>query len=164
MTSKVPALIDYLVTAFQGSGALAAMTLGDTTGVTVYDGPATTGLDAKLKLFVGLDDPDSDQAQSAAAFTQSFNGLDASKRDEMPSVNCVAEAWAGTDDARTVRVAVFAIVTTVETIIRAVTDQFGGNASLAFPGVTAGELLQNNTTTGAVARVRFQVQFRSLNA
>jgi hypothetical protein len=157
VTSKVPALIDYLVGAFTASALLGQAT----PAVTVYDGPPTTGLDAPLKLFVGLDDPDSDQAQLAVTFTQSLSGLDASKRDELSAVNCVAEAWAGTDDPRTVRVAVFGIVTAVETVVRAVTDQFGGNASLAVPGVTAGDLLQNNTPNGAVARVRFQIQFKS---
>ena len=157
MTSKVPALIDYLVATFTASALLGQAV----PPVTVYDGPPTTGLDAPLKLFVGLDDPDSDQAQLAVTFTQSLSGLDASKRDELSAVNCVAEAWAGTDDPRTVRVAAFGIVTAVETVVRGDTGQFGGNASLAVPGVTAGDLLQNNTTTGAVARVRFQIQFKS---
>jgi hypothetical protein len=157
VTSKVPALLDYLVATFTASALLGQAV----PPVTVYDGPPTTGLDAPLKLFVGLDDPDSDQAQLAVTFTQSLSGLDASKRDELSAVNCVAEAWAGTDDPRTVRVAAFGIVTAVETVVRGDTGQFGGNASLAVPGVTAGDLLQNNTTTGAVARVRFQIQFKS---
>ena len=129
--------------------------------VTVYDGPPTTGLDAPLKLFVGLDDPDSDQAQTAATFTQSYSGLDASKRDEMSAVNCVAEAWSGTDDIAVMRTAANGILAAVETVVRGNSDQFGGNASLADPGVTSGDWLQNNTAAGAVARARFQIQFRS---
>ena len=161
MASKVPALIDYLVTAFQASSALAALTLADTTGVAVYDGPPTTGLDAKLKLFVGLDDPDNEGAVSAGTFTQAISGLDASKRDEFSAVNCVAEAWAGTDDVKTVRAAANSILAAVEGVIRGNSDQFGGNASLAEPGVTSGDWLQNNTLAGAFARVRFQIVFRS---
>ena len=157
MTSRVPALIDWLVAAFQASALLGQAT----PPVTVYDGPPTTGLDAQLKLFIGLDDPDSDQAQPAATFTQAREDLGSLTRGERSAIYCTAEAWAGTDDARTVRAAAFGIVAAAETVVRGNTDNFGGNAALADPGVTSGELLQNNTTTGAVARVRFQITFRS---
>src|SRR5215831_20082876 len=135
--------------------------MGGVTGVTVLDGPQVTAAPAQLLLYVGLDYPDSEGAVSAASFTQAYSGLDASKRDEFTSVNCVAEAWAGTDDLRTVRVAAFGILAAVETVVRGNTDQFGGNATLADPGVTAAELLQNTTDKGAVAWARFQIQFRS---
>lgn len=161
MTSKVPALIDYLVTTFTASAALASVQMGGVTGVTVLDGPQVTAAPAQLLLYVGLDDPDSEGAVSAASLTQSYNGLDASKRDEFTSVNCVAEAWAGTDDLHTVRVGAFAILAAVETVVRGNADQFGGNATVADPGVTGGELLQNTTDRGAVAWVRFQITFRS---
>ena len=62
VTSRIPALISYLVGLFQGSALLGAAS----PPVTVFDGPPTTALDAPLKLFVGLTDPDSTAAESAA--------------------------------------------------------------------------------------------------
>ena len=157
MSSKVPALIDYLVALFTSAATLGAAT----PPVTVYDGPPTTGLDAPLKLFVGLTDPDADTAEPAAAFTQARSDMGNLTRDELSEIHCAAEAWAGTDDMPTVRVAAFGIVAAVETLVRADATKFGGNAQLAAPGVTNGELLQNNTTTGAVARVTFSIMFKS---
>jgi len=157
VTSRVPALIDYLVSLFTN-----AATLGQATPpVTVYDGPATTGLDAQLKLFVGLHDPDSGGAEEAAAFTQSWAALGRLGRDEEITIHCCAEAWAGTDDLKTVRVAVTGIVAAVETLMQSDTTQFGGNALFPDPGITAGVLMQNNTQQGAVARQAFDLIFRA---
>jgi hypothetical protein len=157
MTTKVPALIDWLVNAFTTAPTLGAAV----PPVTVYDGPPTTGLDAPLKLYVGLQDPDNPGASEAATFEQARSDLGQMTRDEISIIRCAAEAWAGTDDMRTVRVAAFAISAAAETIIRSDTTQFGGNAALAGPGMTGGVLVQNNTQTGAVARVTFDVIFRS---
>lgn len=157
MGSKVPALIDWLVAAFTNAAALGQAS----PPVTVYDGPPTTGLDAPLKLFVGVADPDSPGSAEAATFEQSRSDLGQLTRDETSIIRCTAEAWAGTDDARTVRVAAFGITAAAEAVIRADTTNFGGNAALAAPGVTGGVLLQDNTQAGAVARVTFDVMFRS---
>lgn len=155
-TSRLPALIDYLVGLFQG-----AATLGQATPpVTVFDGPATTGLDAPLKLFVGLHDPDSIGAEEAGGFTQSWAALGRLGRDEMVTIHCCAEAWAGTDDLKTVRLAVTGIVAAVEALMQADTTQFGGNALFPDPGITAGVLMQNNTQQGAVAREMFDLIFK----
>lgn len=156
-TSRIPALIDYLVALFQG-----AATLGQATPpVTVYDGPATTGLDAQLKLFVGLHDPDSGSAEPAADATQEWAALGRLGRNEMISVHCCAEAWAGTDDLKTVRVAVTGIVAAVEALMQADSTQFGGNVLFPDPGITQLQLLQNNTQQGAVARLAFDLNFKS---
>jgi hypothetical protein len=160
-SSKVPGLLTYLITLFTGAPSLQAQQLGDAQGVTVYDGPPTTGLDAKLKLYVGLTDPDSDAIEAAATWVQARGDLGQMTRDEQVTVECCAEAWSGTDDMATVRAAVFGITAAVETLIRADATQFGGNAALAAPGFAAGQLLQNNTTTGAVARIPFQLMFKS---
>jgi hypothetical protein len=157
VNSSVPALLDWLVSAFQ-----AAPTLGQATPpVAVYDGPVTLAEDDKLVLWVGLADPDTVPPQPAATFEQSRQGMGQVTRDEVSVIRCAAEAWAGTDDLSTVRHAAFAITAAVEAIIRADTTRFGGNAQLAAPGVTGGELLQDNTQQGAVARVVFQITFRS---
>jgi hypothetical protein len=156
MPSKVPALIDWLTAAFTASPALGAAT----PPVAVYDGPATTSANDKLLLWVGLQDPDNPGPDEAATFEQARSDLGYSTRDEMSVIRCTAEAWGGMD-ARTVRVAAFAIVAAVETLVRSDTTNFGGNAALAAPGVTGGVLLQNNPAEGNVARVTFDVIFRS---
>ena len=153
MPSKVPGLIDYLVTLFTAAGNTAA------TPFTVYDGPVPNALQAKNILWVGLTDPDSAAPDSAAVFQQAREDLGSATRGETSSIACVAEAWAGTDDLATVRHSAFAILAAVEAAVRADTF-FGGNGQ-AMPGVTGAELIQNTTEAGAFARVRFQVQFRS---
>ncbi len=115
ITSRVPALIDYLYNLFNTD-----LTLGTATPpVTVYDGPVTI------------------------------------------TIHCVAEAWSGVDDTRTMRVAVYAIIAAVETLMQADTTQFGGNVLFPDPGMTTGQLLQLNPSTGALARVPFDLTFRS---
>jgi hypothetical protein len=160
ITSRVPALIDYLVALFTNAATLGAAPAPGT--VTVYDGPATTGLDAPLKLFVGLSDPDNPAAEAAADSVQSWSGaIGRLGRDETITVHCCAEAWAGTDDLKTVRVAVTGITAAVEVLMQADTTQFGGNVLYPAPGIAALALLQNNTQQGAVARMAFDLVFRA---
>lgn len=158
MPSKVPALIDYLVNLFTAAAALGAAAAPNT--VTVYDGPPTTALDAPLKLYVGLTDPDNEGIEAAATFTQSRADLDSATRTELPDIHCCAEAWSGTDDMRTVRLAVFGITAAVEALIRGDTTSFGGNGQ-ATPGFSQAQLLQNNTAAGAFARIPFTISFTS---
>ncbi len=157
ITSRVPALIDYLVNLFANAAALGQAT----PPVTVYDGPPTTGLDAPLKLFVGLADPDSTAAEPAAESAQDWSALGRRGRDETVTIHCCAEAWAGTDDMATVRTSATGIVAAVEQVMQADTTQFGGNVLYPAPGITAITLLQNNTQQGAVARVAFDLVFRA---
>jgi hypothetical protein len=155
-TSKIPAIIDYLVATFTTAGTLGAAS----PPVTVYDGPQTTLAPSPLVLWVGLDDPDTDQvAPSAAAAEQEWAGLGRLARNEISAIHCVAEAWTGADDISGMRTAAFGIVAAVETIIRA--DPFSGLALFPDPGVTGLELRQNNTTAGSQARVSFQIAFKS---
>ena len=155
-TSQIPALIDYLVNLFTNAATLGAAT----PPVTVYDGPQTTAGTAPLALWVGLDDPDTDQvAPSAAASEQEWAGLGKLARNEISTIHCVAEAWTGADDIRSMRVAAFAIVAAVEDIVRS--DPFSGLALFPDPGVTGLELRQNNTQAGSQARVSFQIAFKS---
>lgn len=157
VTSRLPALIDYLVTLFTNDP-----TLGQASPpVTVYDGPPTTALDAPLKLFVGLQDPDNESAEPAGDSQQTWAALGRRGRDEVTTIHCCAEAWAGTDDMKTVRVSATGIVAAVETLMQADTTAFGGNVLFPDPGVSGITLLQNNTTTGAIARVAFDLTFKS---
>ena len=157
VTSRVPALLDYLVALFTN-----AATLGQATpAVTVFDGPPTTELDPPLALFVGLSDPDNAAAEAAADFVQEWGGLGRQARNETTTIHCCAQAWAGTDDLATVRVAATGIVAAVEVLMQADSTQFGGNVLFPAPGVSVGALLQNNTDRGAIARVAFDLIFRS---
>jgi hypothetical protein len=157
VTSRVPALIDYLVTLFTNAATLGAAT----PPVQVFDGPPTTELDPPLALYVGLSDPDNTAAELAADFTQSWGGLGRFARNETSTIHCCAQAWAGTDDLKTVRISATGIVAAVEVLMASDTTQFGGNVLFPAPGLTTGSLLQNNTDRGAIARVAFDLIFTS---
>jgi hypothetical protein len=153
--SRVPALIDYLVTAFT-----AAPTLGAATPqVIVYDGPPVTAAPSQLALYVGVDDVFTDAAPLSADSQQARQGL-GTKKLETVTIHCCAVAWAGTDDARTVRVQAFGILAAVEDLVRTNTDKFGGNGDLADPGVS-GITLQQSIAEGTTAQVSFTVTFMS---
>lgn len=156
-SSRVPALIDYLVALFAGAGSLGEAPAPNT--VTVFDGPATTELDPFLKLYVGLQDPDADTVQVAASLTQSRADMGNATRSEQIVVFCVAEAWSGDDTISAVRHSVFGIVAAVEALVRA--DNTVGGLGFQAPGVTAGDLQQNNTARGAIARVPFTITVKS---
>lgn len=157
VTSRVPALIDYLVTLFTGAATLGAAT----PPVTVYDGPATTEASDQLVLWVGLADPDADGGQEAAASVQEWAAIGRQGRNETTTVHCCAEAWSGTDDVKAARTAVYGITAAVEALMQADSTQFGGNVLFPAPGYTEGSLWQNNSTVGAVARVPFNLIFQS---
>lgn len=159
ITSRVPALIDYLVTLFTNASTLGAAPAPNT--VTIFDGPPTTELDPPLALYVGLTDPDNPAVETAGDFTQSWGGLGRLARNETTTIHCCAQAWAGTDDLKTVRVAATGIVAAVEVLFQSDTTVFGGNALYPAPGVGTGSLLQNNTDRGAIARVAFDLTFFS---
>jgi hypothetical protein len=156
VTTKAPALIDWLVNAFTSSTALGAAV----PPVAVYDGPQTTRAPAQLVLWVGLSDPDSEDAEAAATVTQKRDDLGNATRTEQTDIYCCAEAWSGTDDMATVRHAAAAITAAAETVIRSDTTMFGGLGQ-ATPGLSTGDLLQNNTSTGAIARIPFTISFTS---
>jgi hypothetical protein len=159
VTSRVPALLDYLVALFGNAATLGAAPAPNT--VTIFDGPPTTELDPPLALYVGLSDPDNPAAEAAADFTQSWGGLGRLARNETTTIHCCAEAWFGTDDIKTVRVAATGIVAAVEVLMQSDSTQFGGNVLFPNPGITTGALLQNNTDRGAIARVAFDLIFTS---
>jgi hypothetical protein len=154
-TSRVPALIDYLVNAFTSAATLGAAT----PPVLVFDGPPTTADPAPLALYVGVDDVFTDQAPISATSEQIRQGA-AQHRQETTSIHCAAVAWAGTDDMRIVRTAAFAILAAVEDLIRTNTDKFGGNVSFQLPGVS-GITLQQSNAEGTTVQVAFTITFIS---
>ena len=156
MPTKVPALLDYLVTAFQ-----AAETIGQAMPpVTVYDGPPTTLADPGLKLYVGLTDPDTDAVEEAGSWSQVRNDF-ARGRTETSVIRFVAEAWSATDVISTVRQSANGIVAAVETLVAGNSDGFGGNTTYVPQSAESGTLTQNNTDTGAIARISFDLMFQS---
>lgn len=159
ITSRVPALIDYLVALFTSAATLGAAAAPNT--VTILDGPATTELDPGLVLYVGLSDPDNQAAETAADSQQSWGAIGRLGRNETSTIHCCAEAWSGTDDLHTVRVSAYGIVAAVEVLMQSDSTQFGGNVLFPNPGVTTVSLLQNNTDRGAIARVAFDLIFTS---
>jgi hypothetical protein len=149
-TSKLPAILDYLTATFTAASTLGAAT----PPVAVYDGPVITQAPDQLILWVGMDDPDSDEAPTSAFSEQTWAGLGAQAKDEQFTVNCVAEAWGGETDIAAIRTAAFAIVAAVENLVRG-DVMLGGRVQ--FQGVTGLSLRQDQTTRGAVARVTFQI-------
>jgi hypothetical protein len=153
VTSRVPALLDYLVNLFTTAATLGAAT----PAVTIFDGPATTELDPPLALYVGLLDPDNTGAEPAAESMQDWAAIGRLGRSETITVHCCAQAWAGTDPVQSQRVAALGIVAAVEVLMQA--DTFGGLVQYPSPGITALALTQNNTSIGAIARVAFDLVF-----
>ena len=161
MPSNVPALIDYLVELFTADA-----TLGQATPpVTVFDGPPVTEESPFLVLYVGLQDPDNEGIETAASFTQVRGDMGTATRTEDTTVHCVAEAWSGSDGGTvmsTVRAQAFGILAAVEALIRSPRDHppYGG-LGFANPGISAGDLMQNTTSVGVIARVPFAITFKS---
>ena len=156
VTSRLPALTDYLVTLFT-----AAPTLGAATPpVTICDGPLDTDLDAFLKLYVGWTDPDNLAGEPAGITQQTWAAIGRMGRNEQVTIHCCAEAWSGADTIQAVRLAVTGITAAVETLMQSDTTQFGGNVLFPDPGLTNVSLVQNDTDRGALARQTFDLVFR----
>ena len=156
ITSRVPATLDYLVSTFQAAATLGAAS----PPVAVYDGPVLTEAPAQLVLWVGMDDPDSEEAPISAESDAQWAALGAQTQNEEFSIHCCAEAWSGDNDVRTVRLAAYGIVAAVETLIRADVN-LGGTLPSGWARVTGSQLRQNNVSTGAVARVAFHIDCRA---
>lgn len=155
VTSRIPALTAYLLNLFTTDPTLGTAT----PPVTVYDGPATTELDAPLKLFVGWTDPDSTGGESGAESTQEWASLGRRARNETVTIHCCAEAWSGADDIAAMRTAATGITAAVETLMQADTSQFGGNVLYPMPGITNISTPQNNTSRGSRVQQTFDLIF-----
>ena len=158
VTSRLPALMDYLVNLFTSAATLGAAAAPNT--VTIFDGPATTLLDAPLKLYVGWTDPDNPNGEPGADSQQTWAALGRLGRDETVTIHCCAEAWSGSDTIQTQRVACTGITAAVEVLMQSDTTQFGGNVLFPDPGLTNVSLPQNNTDHGALVRQTFDLVFR----
>lgn len=152
--SRVPQVIDYLVTLFQ-----AAATLGQATpSVDVIDGPKVTADPGPLALWVGVDDISPGATPAAATSTQQWQqGLGRTMRVETLSVHCVAQAWSGNDDVRTLRVAAAAIVSAAEDLVRADPSLGGTLPGVKDAGVTQADWRQGPTARGMAAQIIFTI-------
>jgi hypothetical protein len=157
VTSRLSPLIDYLVALFNAAATLGAAT----PNVTIFDGPVVTELDAPLKLYVGMTDPDNTAIPEPAGDSQqTWAAIGRFGRDEMVTIHCCAEAWSGVDTVQVQRQAVTGITAAVEALMQADTTQFGGLVLFPDPGLTniSAPLLTN--TNGALARQTFDLIFR----
>jgi len=155
-TTVVPAVLDYLVSTFQADPNIGAAS----PPVAVYDGPVTTAAPGQLVLWVGLSDPDSVAAPLGAESQQQWVGIGAKTRDEFVTIYCVAEAWTGATDVRTVRLSAYGIVAAVEQILAA-DPTLGGNVLFTDNTMPQRQLRQNNTTAGQLARVMFTIKAKA---
>jgi hypothetical protein len=146
--SKLPAILDYLVNLFTTAGTVGGA------GVSVYDGPQITQEPAQRVLWVGLDDPDADEPETASSETP-WAALGAQAKNEQFTVWCAAEAWGGETEVAAIRTTAFGIYNAAEALLRG--DVMLGGL-VQFQGVAGVLLRQNQTTQGAVARVSFRIE------
>jgi hypothetical protein len=112
-TSRIPAVLDYLVATFTAASTLGAAT----PPVTIIDGPAVNADPGPLALWVGCGDIGLAVTDAATA-TQQWAALGRQARDEQLTIFCTAQAWSGSDDIRVLRLAAAAIVAAVEDLVR----------------------------------------------
>lgn len=149
-TSRIPAVIAYLVTAFTASSLLGAAT----PPVSIYDGPPVPEENPDLALYVGLADFTS--GAPAADGTQAWAALGHQARNEQITIHCLAAAWSG-DDIPGARAAVYAITSAAEDIVRNDASLGGTVSTPGNAAVTATSLTQAILTEGFAARVAFDI-------
>jgi hypothetical protein len=145
--SAIPALIDQLVT-------VASAAFGTTSPVIVSDGPSVIQDDTGQMLWVGCSDP-ADIAEAASG-EQFWPYVSSQFRRETVTVHCMALAWSGDDDFKTVRDQAFAQVQAFTAAI--VSDaSFAGTVLWAASAGSNLSLSQGFNSNGAEARVAFDV-------
>jgi hypothetical protein len=160
VTSRVPALIDYLVALFTSASSLAAVPFSGTAyQVSVLDGPAVTDESRPLSLFVGWTDPDATGGESGAESSQEWAAIGRMARNETVTIHCCAEAWSGSTSVQAARLACTSITAAVEALMQADTTQFGGNVLFPDPGITNMSLPQDNSSA-VIVRQSFDLVFR----
>jgi hypothetical protein len=162
LTSRVPDVIDWLVSAAQNSPQLGAAT----PAVTVIDGPppTTDTYSELLHLYIG-DVPSSDEAAATAA--QTWPVLDhARTRDEDGDVTLTADAWSGSSNMKAVRDQAKAIIAAVELLLRGDGRTGPGDATMGGLVMWSGvdgpyTWSQRQTQEGPGCTVTFRVVYRA---
>ena len=150
--SGIPALIDQLVT-------IAVAAFGASSPVEVFDGPGVSKDDTGQQLWIGVTDP-TQGSETAAESSQSWGPMSTQhKRDEEITVHCLALAWSGDDDLKTVRDQAFAQMQVVSAA--AVADPSLSAACLYVRSPGSGvTLVQGPNRRGFEARVGFDITAR----
>lgn len=148
MGSRVPELIDALVTQLQAATGLS--------GAIVVDGPEVSETSAPDWLIVGWSgEPDGDF--QAAQTVGGWASLSTDRQEEL-QVTVTAIATRGDTDVRAARVRVYEIAAVLETLLFA-------NPSVGLPelevGIVASQLIQDQTDLGVEARLLLTVAGRA---
>jgi hypothetical protein len=160
-TSRIPAVIDYLVGLFQNATTLGGpLVNGQQTGsVNVIDGSAVTADPGPLALWVGCGDIGATIADAATA-TQSWAALGRMARDEQLTIFCTAQAWSGSDDVRVLRLAAAGVVAAVEDLVRG-DASLGGVVSVPGNAAVTGAQWQQGPglsgDRGMAVRITFEI-------
>lgn len=146
--SGLPAFIDQLV-------VVANAAFGSTSAVEVFDGPGVSEDDTGQQLWIGVSDLFGDVAESATG-DQDWPYSSSTFRREELTVHCVAKAWAGDDDMKTVRDQVFAQMNAF--VAAVVTDAtLSGAVLMARSAGRNATLSQGYTAKGATAVLAFDI-------
>ncbi|MGW4050798.1 hypothetical protein ACWENA_08190 [Streptomyces sp. NPDC004779] len=148
LTSRVPAAVDALLAILRAAPGLA--------DVMVLDGPPVTNLSGTERLYIGHQPG----GGPAVTLAQEFAGAGARTRDEAFAITCYAEVWSGDTDMQVHRLRVFELVGEVETALRAsnaATMAPTLDGTVLWAHVTAGDLAQEQSSSGARAGVVFTV-------
>lgn len=148
ITSRVPAAVDALVALCRASTALA--------GVDIVDGPPIIDLSNPELVAVGWQPADG----ASVTLTQDFASAGARRRDEDFTIACYAEARSGDTDIASRRTRAFELVAAVETTLRATNEAPEAptlNGTVQWAHLTAGDLVQEQATTGAIVGLNFTV-------
>lgn len=149
MASRIPELIDALVTSLAADPAL--------DGVRVADGPEVTESNAPEWLVVGFNgDPDGDF--QAAQTVGGWSGLGASSREEQLQLTVAVIVMRGSADVRPARMRAYEIGGRLEALLAA--DPSAGLRSLEV-AVEASQLVQDQTDQGVEVRLMLTVAGRA---
>ena len=152
-TSSIGAAIDYLVTACTAAFGATAL---------VFDGVPSSGTELTLadRIWIGFSPPNPELP--VAVGDQEFATLGAYTRNETSAIVCAVEHGSGSTAMQPARDQAFALLRTVETLLRGV----GGNpgdttlgGAVLFSGIGSGiEVYQTQDTNGANVLIQFHVQ------
>jgi hypothetical protein len=151
-TSSIGAAIDYLVTT-----VTTAMP-----GAQVFDGPPASGTELTLADRVWIGFSPANPELPAATGEQDFATLGAHSRNETSAIVCAVEHEDGATVMQPVRAQAFALLRTIETLLRG----YGGDpgdttldGAVLSSGIGTGiEVFQAQTSNGASVMVQFHIQ------
>ena len=148
-TSRIPALIDAMVSDFVALAELADVVVSD--GLALTNEPGTY-------LWVGVDDPDGLRVPSADA-EQEWPHATAQSRNETGSVTLACESTNGEADTKAARDEVFRVAGVIQDRVR--TSKTLGVPGVLWLNVSGLRLEQAQTRDGAAALLTFRINFQA---